>query len=113
MKFQDMVIQSVINIPKAFRQDVNNFYIWHLPIFNGEAPEPVILPGKQQQVAVMGQPTDQYGGHLLVIKNIYPAGEFQIRAEEDYFFALNFWKVIKEKLGTVTVVRDISELILY
>lgn len=60
---------------------------------------------------MMGQPADQCRCHPLVIKNIHPLGEFQVRIQDDRFLLVYLRQIIKQKLRTVPVIWNIAEFI--
>lgn len=60
---------------------------------------------------MMGQPADQCRCHPLVVKNIHPLGEFQVRIQDDRFLLVYLRQIIKQKLRTVPVIWNIAEFI--
>lgn len=60
---------------------------------------------------MMGQPADKCRCHPLVVKNIHPLGEFQVRIQDDRFLLVYLRQIIKQKLRTVPVIWNIAEFI--
>lgn len=60
---------------------------------------------------MMGQPADQCRCHSLVVKNIHPLREFQVRIQDDRFLLVYLRQIIKQKLRTVPVIWNIAEFI--
>jgi len=59
----------------------------------------------------MHEPAHQSGGHLLIIEDIDPSGEFQVRVDDDGFTLMYPGEIIKQKLGPGSIVRDVSPFI--
>ena len=77
----------------------------------GGFPQAVVSAGEQDQVAVMGQSSNQCSRHLFVIKDIDPSGEFEIRVQDHLFLFVDLRHVIKQQLRTHPVIRHVTEFI--
>lgn len=62
-------------------------------------------------MAVVHQPPYKCGGHLLIIQDIYPSGKLQICIKDNDFLFMDLGKIVKQQLGTGSVVRDIPEFL--
>ncbi len=62
-------------------------------------------------MAVVHQPSDQNSCHLLIIQDIYPSGEFEVCVQYHAFLFMYLREVIKQQLGSCTVVWYIPKLI--
>ena len=58
-------------------------------------PHRNIQGGKQDQVAVVHQPSDKGGCHLLIMQYVDPSGEFQICIRVDDFLLMELGKIVK------------------
>ena len=66
----------------------------------------VVFSREQEQVAVVHQPSDKGGCHLLIVQYVDPSGEFQICIQDDDFLLMDLGKVVKQQLGSCPVIGE-------
>ena len=59
----------------------------------------------------MHESAHQGGCHLLIVEDIDPPGEFQVRVEDDGFVFVYLGEIIKQELCSGAVVRNIPPLV--